>query len=639
MKKKRLFSFLLCLCCTLWLIGPQANMARGTYLSAINVNGENSSYAQTSGTLPGTNPSVTAAAFRTKVSGTMPLRYDRSDRFLPQSAGNITLGAKRQLSTAADSVITYSVGDQKKFWVIDDYDTDWRQVSATVKKSGDHSYIFVDDSITVPDASLELYMTEFEIMYSVLADATGVFSDRDGNGKVAVLLYDMNDHGTINGYYGGYFWDKDYFDDSVTQPQGIRSNEMDIIYIRGQEPSGWEEVGDDFFQYNLTTLIHEYQHLVNFSTIVWDTGNYYTGLDCWIDEMIAMAAETMYFKEKLSADAGYTHPDLTGDGYLYSRIEYYNEDTYNSIRNGSGLTYWDSNGDVLANYALSYLMGQYLSLHSSSGQNIFKEIINYAVSNSIYDYRAVAAAASDSIDGITSYEDLLKYWAAAAMLNNPTGLMGYKGALSLTPHGPTSNTASIYNSGVVYRALRGDATVSANAGTDIRFFSFDSSGITSITSASTSTTTVSSSATTTVPSTSTTTVSSTSTTTTASGLCPAEAALDNDEEALELLRRFRDEQLAKTPAGRALIAQYYKCAPEAVAMILEDESLREQAKSFITMLLPVIQSDLDNDSPVRLTFEQVISMREFLQTVESRSSKNLGSAITGLLIRLNSGKL
>ena len=76
--------------------------------------------------------------------------------------------------------------------------------------------------------------------------------------------------------------------------------------------------------------------------------------------MMAMACETMYFKEKLRSDPQYTHETMLDGGYLEDKIRYYNRDSDNLIRNGRGLTYWDYYGETYPNYTLAYLFGQYL---------------------------------------------------------------------------------------------------------------------------------------------------------------------------------------------------------------------------------------------------------------------------------------
>ena len=533
----------------------------GNFLVAVNINGLDHQRAEFSGVLPGASPSVSAPLLYGRNGRPVPQWYDRQfPPVEPRLLEKTTASIKKRKSAGTFKISAFDVGDQKDFWVKDDLDPDWRQISATVMKSGDHSNIFVDNTLSISDATLEIYVTEFEVMVDIISDNIGEFSDRDGDGKVAILLYDFNDGGSIyEGYLGGYFWGKDYLDDSEIDFFNVRSNEMDIIYIRGDEPAQWEETGVDFYYYSLTTLVHEYQHLVHFGIKIWETQDFNMITDPWINEMMAMASETMYFKEKLESDPAYTHPSMTGGGYLSRRITYYNEDPENTIRNGHGLTYWDDNGDVLANYSLSYLFGQYLVTQSTSGQGIFKDILNYMQANGLNDYRAVAGAASQSISGVRlwqAWEDLLKNWAIANMANEPEGAYGYGGAFSLTPHGPTGRTVRMHNGGAVYRVFYNAAvTAPSFSGPNIRFY--DGAG-----------TTLSGSGT----------------------VCAAEQVLGRRSGAAGVLRRFRDEVLLDTGPGRELVELYYQHTETLSRIINENPDIRSDIASFFKAVLPLVRS-------------------------------------------------
>ncbi|MCX8043461.1 MAG: hypothetical protein N3B18_04970, partial [Desulfobacterota bacterium] len=296
---KKNFSFFLLILCAVVSFASSAQ-AGTTYVACININGSDNAGAESSGTLPGTSPSSIAPVLRTDDGRVIPMWYDRVfpplDPTMLEETKKI-LEDKKKLQVTI-KVRTYSTGEARQFWVKDDNDLAWRQVTATLKKTGSSGYLFVDNTLSIPDASLQLYIDEFDTMYRVLAENLGSFVDRDDNGKVVILIYDINDSSTAYGYLGGYFWEKDYYEDSITRQQGIRSNEMDIIYIRGDKPSGWDQATSyDFYEYNLTTLVHEYQHLVQFGKLRWSSGG--TSSDVWIDEMMSMASETMYFKEKL----------------------------------------------------------------------------------------------------------------------------------------------------------------------------------------------------------------------------------------------------------------------------------------------------------------------------------------------------
>lgn len=525
----------------------------GDFIVGINVNGKDSPWGEPSGILPGTSPQRTAPMLYRNDGRLIPFWYDEVrhvDIELLRESQKIIESRK-----SAQAAYTLSVGEQKSFWVKDKNDPTWRQVQATCQREGQHGLVFVDNSISIPSAALDMYVTEFDKMYAIVAANIGEFIDRDGNGKVSILFYDFNDGATANMYMAGYFWSKDYIADSVASTRGIRSNEMDVIYIRGDEPQGWEQTGVDLYESLLTTLIHEYQHMVNFCITAWSQDNNGGYSDVWTNEMMSMVTETMYFQEKLRENPLYTNSELEGNGYLHSRIYYYNLDPKNSIRNGHGLTYWDNNGDTLANYSLSYLFGIYMATHASNGYGIFKQILDYMVANKVYDYQAVTAVASQRIAGIGSWEDLLKSFAIANMANQPSGLFGYKGSFILTPHGPTMSSVRINCGGAVYRTVTGEVSAPAGAGPNIRFF--DDSGNP-------------------LPG--------------GGGTCPASVALGEDTNENDTLRAFRDGVLRKTPSGKTIIEAYYRFAPEIAFMLVGDQNLREQVKNLLIELQPALRT-------------------------------------------------
>lgn len=74
--------------------------------------------------------------------------------------------------------------------------------------------------------------------------------------------------------------------------------------------------------------------------------------------------------------------------------------------------------------------------------------------------------------------------------------------------------------------------------------------------------------------------------------CLFQTTLNNDEQKIETLRRFRDEVLAKTPVGREYIRLYYQWSPAIVQELEEDEELKEEVKELLEELLPLIEKML-----------------------------------------------
>ena len=641
----------------------------GNYIAAINVKGDANEATESSGTLPGTNPSKVIPLIFHKNDRPLPLIL--KDKFLPpldKSLYDRTIISIKEKRLAQESkIIQYSIGDQKSFWVKDDNDgSTWRQVAAIIKKESAHGIFYVDNALNLSDSILNSYATEFEVMYNIILDNIGNFSDRDGNEKISILIYDINDNASMSGWLAGYFWMKDYLNDSETQPQGIRSNEMDIIYIRGDEPAGWDsnQFGS-FAESNLSTLVHEYQHMVHFGITYWQpslagkTGGFD---DTWINEMMSMASETMYYKKKLELNPSYTHEGMAPGGYLKDRIGYYNNDPQNSIRDGHGLAYWDSNGDVYANYSLAYIFGQYLAIHSSSGQGIFKEILNYMLQNAVFNYQAVENVAKQKIGGIASLEDLLKNWAIANLLNKPSGLYGYKNSFALTPHGPTSATVNMHNGSIVYRKIDSGCPSPVGAGPDIRYLCFNSND-----TPPTTTTTISSGSTTT------TTGNGTTTTTIEYNCsqelpvdcfngfcCPANkpicgtgakagkcfrwkmcaASLIFGKNAYEtnLLRALRDKILLQNEAGNRLSFSYYKHAAELLLIIQGNREIFNDARDVIEQLVPEMDGMLSGQQ-VYIDNDAWHKINILCDKIALNASPGLEADIEQLKTDFNNGKL
>lgn len=642
-----------------------------TYIAAINITGTGEQDApQPSGTLPGTSPLETAPLMAFEGNG-RSLSLIIKDKYFPPLDKKLyekTLEAmKEKAFSVAPEISTSAIGEVRQFWVKDDNDLIWRKVTATSKRAGAHSIIYVDNTLAMAESDLDTYVTEFELMYTVILSNIGNFSDRDGNNKITIFIYNINDNASVTtGWLAGYFWSKDYIDDAATLQQGIRSNEADMIYIRGDEPSGWDDQQyGSFADTTLTTLIHEYQHMAHFCITYWQpqlagkTGNFD---DTWINEMMSMAAETMYFKKKIADNPSYTHDGMLPGGFLDDRIRYYNKDPKNSIRNGHGLTYWNDNGDVFSNYSLAYIFGQYLNLQSSIGQGIYKEILNYMMENSVYDYRAVEGVAKQRLPGIGSWEDLIRSWAIANMLNQPSGLYGYKGAFSLTPHGPTFANVTMHSGGVVYRIVNDSWTRPADAGASIKYYGFNSDGV-----PSTSTTVQ--------PGQTTTTTSVIATTTSIPGYtCPPDSPVDcnngyccpgsrpvcgtgtkvgqclakgicvnsllfgKNSYETDLLRSFRDQVLARTSRGAELSNLYYEHTAELALIIFGDRELYKEAMDVTLQLLPAIESALQG-SVVSIDSDAGNKIDVLCVNIAQKASPDLRKDVEKIRAELRTGRL
>ena len=115
-------------------------------------------------------------------------------------------------------------------------------------------------------------------------------------------------------------------------------------------------------------------------------------------------------------------------------------------------------------------------------------------------------------------------------------------------------------------------------------------------SVTTSTTTISPTSTTTTTQLSTTTIEPTTTTTTRSGPCAAEAIYGENAEETELLRKYRDNVLSKTPEGQEIIKTYYKFSPTVTELLEQRPLLKNRAKAFIDSMLPKIRKKVEESN-------------------------------------------
>jgi hypothetical protein len=269
--------------------------------------------------------------------------------------------------------------------------------------------VFVENNRPVSAAMAWAIANEFDqVIYPLIAGVFGDYMsmdyDVDGNGKLTLLLVDIQDGYTgTGGYVAGYFDPTHLLD----MPNSNRTD-MLVIDVNPQTP------GSTGFY---TTIAHELQHLINCARH--DTKSQ----ELWLNEGLSAAAEYLY------------------GGEQWGRIKYFNDDEMGTIRRGNNFFVWEGHweneeGDVLANYATAYLFFRWLGIQGKEGSLIYSAI----AASKHRDYQAVTqAAASDSGVGfipseISNDEDrwnyLLSSWMIANQVQVPSGPYGYKDKLN-----------------------------------------------------------------------------------------------------------------------------------------------------------------------------------------------------------------
>lgn len=322
-------------------------------------------------------------------------RVDKLLKFDPKSAEDPLFGIKKNQST-----VSYNVGDKKKFWVINDTNNLDYQIEAVLKHSGQRGEIWVHNNEITSVQAKEMGNEFDQNIYPLITKNFAKESDVDQNQKISILVFDIQDgFNGSGGYIGGYFYARDLYNEPY-------SNRSEIFYIDTYPSMGFTKSSYDVSN-AYSTIAHEFQHMVNFNqNVLVEKGE---EMEVWLDEALAMAAEHMYLNEPLS-----------------DRVSYYERSA--SIARGHSLLNWDYEGDVLSNYSLSYLFGQYFRIQTQQGDSIYKELLASEKNGT----EALEEIIQKYISSNKSLGEFLSDFRHALYLNEQGGLYGFRGESGLS---------------------------------------------------------------------------------------------------------------------------------------------------------------------------------------------------------------
>lgn len=325
----------------------------------------------------------------------------------------------------------------------------------------------------------------------------GDFVDADGDGKVAIMCYDIDKNyktgETFSGSYTAGFFDmKDMARPGINKDgekaayissseykmsDAYPFNSMDCIRI-DTYPGMSDKYGAPMenIEKCYSTLFHEFQHMLNFSSSLHhcetDETYYLRYMDTFLNEAFSMAAEHL----------------VCGSDSTASRIERFNGSKYSP---GSPLTTWNG---TLDNYANSYLFGQYLrtrwkqSEHAKDkelGSDFYQKVYNACVDptdldgNPIYDendkqvrYDGNAMDVAADLLQTNAISLTIDFWTAVC-LNQSNGVFGFAGedwadAIQMKTNDIRFGTSNdgIANSGAKLYTLDADKTYTITAATN-----------------------------------------------------------------------------------------------------------------------------------------------------------------------------
>jgi hypothetical protein len=295
-------------------------------------------------------------------------------------------------------------------------------------KQGTYGNIWVIDSI-IDSTQAQALADKFDAIYPIETSLLGYeyggglppsdlhYGGWDEDPRIQILVYDIgyNPAGTTL----GYFWAKDMRADTGS---GYRSNVAEIFYLNGN-PSVYANFGADQLY---STLVHEYQHMINYSQKYIKYG---VSSATWYNEMLSMLAEDMISPLIGIGSTNSGHP-------IKSRIP-----TFLSVYNRLGISVWYTNAPLYS-YAMTYAYGAYL-LRNYGGASLLKEML---ANNSTNINSVTAALKTVTGNSGLSFEEALRRFGEAVVFSGimPTNVLSFDKTDTKTIDG-TTYTAAKFN--------------------------------------------------------------------------------------------------------------------------------------------------------------------------------------------------
>ena len=231
-------------------------------------------------------------------------------------------------------------------------------------------------------------------------------------GEIHVLLYDIEGDGAPQRgecRIVGFYWAVHNLLRSAAHRLSHLSAErlmffMDSALMALPEGSSWE-VTDRFPSAVISTLAHEYQHMIQFYQKPVLRG---ARSETWLNEMASEVAQDL-IADKLQVNGprgvSYDDPTAGAAGNKRGRLPYYN------LFNDMQVTAWDSK---IANYAVNYALGAYLA-RTYGGAELFGEIVQSG-SAGVEAIEAALAAGGHEV----TFGEVLADWGVAKLLSDST---------------------------------------------------------------------------------------------------------------------------------------------------------------------------------------------------------------------------
>ena len=209
-------------------------------------------------------------------SGTLSLpAFEPEFDYIVMNVTNLSSSSKSYSFSLSENTF-----EERNFWTYHFDNGSHSEITAQNQKTGDYCNVYVDNALW----DSEIFQSDVDLVARAFDDSTaadhengiyeldtqmfGMPSDIDENGKVNILIYDIDDE-DINGFFS-----------PSDISGGTYSNNMEILYIdKNPHGSGINS------SYCYSTVAHEFQHLIHYTA---DPNE-----QTWVNEGLSCFAQTV----------------------------------------------------------------------------------------------------------------------------------------------------------------------------------------------------------------------------------------------------------------------------------------------------------------------------------------------------------
>jgi len=277
------------------------------------------------------------------------------------------------------------------FWAVNLTTNTPYQTSAAKVAEGVHCYVYLEQGMTVSQATIDAIRDEFDTnIYPHITAAFGAEPNPgvDNDPKLYILLLNIRDgfsYPTSPTYIAGYY---DPNSEYLTS-QYVYSNQKEIFFMNVNPALGhsFAPGSTDFYR----VLAHEFQHMVH-----WEQKTHQRGVmdDTWLDEGMAQVAQT-YCGYGADYDAVYTFENAPSNS----------------------LTVWN---DTVDDYGVVYMWAQYYK--DRVGSDIFFRMLHNSLTG-IASVNSALSAAGYPKDFTGTFRDwaVANYYGDGTTVSIPAG--------------------------------------------------------------------------------------------------------------------------------------------------------------------------------------------------------------------------